>query len=513
MEPEKYTKNVKFSLDDLDLFSQASHDKNPLHLSEDYARKTPFAKRVVFGILGGLYGLAHLRDRPNLQLKKITFEFASPLFTDLEYSLEITEHYPSKALIRIYDGRRLMSKATAYFEIGQATKVKNVKPKSEHKEAILVDSNKIREGHQLKGNYCPDSEALRVLSNHLKLIDKGIDDLAILTLLWSSYFVGMEFPGRQALFSKLSLNFEEPLDKLDKPVSYMASVCKFDSRYYLTRTSFKLTASTITFASGEIQAFIRPNSTNATANSIEALMPRSNELRGKVALITGASRGLGAAIAQSLALQGCTVLVNFLNSLAEAEKLRAAMADAPGKIVLMQGDASNLSWCLSAKEEIISHYGQLDFLVCNACPAILPLWIESVAIDRVNDYIAKSLALMSVPLAAFLEVLANCSGSAIIISSTVATQSSPTNWPHYTSAKYAIEGLTKVAAAEYEDVKFVIVRPPKLLTDQTNTPLGRQGAVSVEKVASSIVQHLKKTLENSHIDILENIWQPDEKPL
>jgi NAD(P)-dependent dehydrogenase (short-subunit alcohol dehydrogenase family) len=498
---------IRFSPDDLELFSQASHDRNPLHLSDDYARKTPFANRVVFGILGGLSCLGHLQERVGSCLSKIVLEFPAALLVNLPYSLEITEISPEKAIVKIFDGRRQMSKMTAYFKAGDLKKLKDGIPQVARTEPAVLTASDLAVNLQIEELYYPNIDKLQELVNHLKLVNKGVGEIEIATLLWTSYLVGMELPGCQALFSKLTLNFEDFLSDAAPPFSYTASLIQFDDRYNLLRTKIKIAANGMPLAVGDIQSFLRPVSPNITTASIEMLMPKSEALKGKVALVTGASRGLGAAIAKSLALQGCTVITNFLHSRAEADQLRSTMADAPGEIVLMQGDAADRSWCLAAKQEIVDRYSKLDVLICNACPAILPLWIEPTAIERVNDYVSKSLALMSVPMSIFLELLSESSGWSTVISSIYASQITPPDLPHYVIAKYAIEGLTRAAAAEYSQVNFLLVRPPKLLTDQTNTPIGRQGAITTEEVAVKIVERLKKESCVGRLEILENVWR------
>jgi NAD(P)-dependent dehydrogenase (short-subunit alcohol dehydrogenase family) len=81
--------------------------------------------------------------------------------------------------------------------------------------------------------------------------------------------------------------------------------------------------------------------------------------------------------------------------------------------------------------------------------------------------------------------------------------SGPRRFAHYVAAKSAIEGLVRAASWEYEQVQHYIVRPPKLLTDQTNTPLSRQGAISPETVAASLVKTLTTTETSGSLKILE----------
>ncbi|MDJ0702067.1 MAG: SDR family NAD(P)-dependent oxidoreductase [Leptolyngbyaceae cyanobacterium MO_188.B28] len=500
--------SICFSNEDMALFSCASHDKNPLHLSEEYARKTPYANRVVFGVLGGLTCLGRLQNRPDFILSKITLDFPGAMFSDVPYSVEINDHSPDRATAKIYDGKRLLLKLKAHFYPGDSSlRLGPPPPKnSALDEASPLGVVDLKTDYLVKGEFFPSMQAFHDLNKRLGLIDKGLSEVQIATLLWSSYLVGMELPGRQALFSKLSLDFEQIDCDRSASIAYSARVKDFDSRFNLLRTEANLFTNGAPLATADIRSFVRPASPTTPNSAIEAIFPSSETLKGKVALVTGASRGLGATIAQSLALQGCTVLVNFLKSSGEAKRLQETMADAPGKIELLQGDASDLSWCESAKETLIKTYGKLDYLICNACPPILPLWLEPSATPRINDYVSKSLALMSAPMATFLDVLSENSGWNVIISSVYSVQAAPTDLPHYVSAKCAIEGLARIAAAEYGEANFLIVRPPKLLTDQTNTPLSSQGSIPTEAVAVKIAQRLEGPTCSGHLDILENVW-------
>jgi NAD(P)-dependent dehydrogenase (short-subunit alcohol dehydrogenase family) len=224
---------------------------------------------------------------------------------------------------------------------------------------------------------------------------------------------------------------------------------------------------------------------------VKKLVPASATLKGKVALVVGGSRGLGASIVQLLSLQGCKVLVAYHKSKTAAAALKTSLKDAPGEVSLLEGDASDITWCKEIRERIVRDEGKLDFLICSAGPALLPLSLGPHAIDRVNNHVRHSFALVSVPMAVFLDRLAETAGWNVVISST-AVRNTVAEWPHYVSAKHAIEGLVKVAAQQYKPVNFLVVRPPRLLTDLTNTPLGREGAIPSEKVAAKIVKRLSR---------------------
>ena len=89
----------------------------------------------------------------------------------------------------------------------------------------------------------------------------------------------------------------------------------------------------------------------------------------------------------------------------------------------------------------------------------------------------------------FLDTLSERSGWNVVISSAF-VRDLPAEWPHYVTAKYAVEGLVHWASAQHPKMHSLLVRPPKLLTDQTNTTFGRQGAMRVEQVATAVVGQL-----------------------
>src|ERR1700748_2390442 len=91
-----------------------------------------------------------------------------------------------------------------------------------------------------------------------------------------------------------------------------------------------------------------------------------SKLAGKVAVVTGASKGIGAAIAKSLAAEGASVVVNYASSKSGADKVVDAITKAGGKAVAVGGDVSKQAEAGGIVDAAIKNYGKLDILVNNS---------------------------------------------------------------------------------------------------------------------------------------------------
>src|SRR5260370_17397966 len=90
------------------------------------------------------------------------------------------------------------------------------------------------------------------------------------------------------------------------------------------------------------------------------------QLKGKAAVVTGASKGIGAAIAQELANDGAAVVINYANSPQQAEALAAKIRAAGGRAKAVRADVSKPAEARQLIKAAVSEFGQLDILVNNA---------------------------------------------------------------------------------------------------------------------------------------------------
>ncbi len=492
-----------FDRADLDLFGAASHDRNPLHLSDAYARRTPYGERVVYGVLGAIAALANAAERPGLALSSVNITFRHPLFAGVDYRIEVDESADGMDRIRILDGRRLMMTAAMTFGNDVAhPAMPSISGIASRSESVDRSLDETVEGLEARGLYAPSAPDLERLIDRWQVSNRGVASYGWAALLWCSYLVGMELPGLRALFWSLDLRIHLQNSGPQVPFAYRATVARSNKQLEYVDVEAELSAAEGPFASAKLRAFVRRESPSSNPAALERLLPRSARLCGKVAVVIGGSRGLGAAIVQALALQGCAVLATYRESVADAERVKTSVDRLPGTVEMIQGDAADEAWCRGVLSPLVATRGGLDILVCNASPAIRTLDLSVDEVQRFRAFASTSLDLVSVPMAALLEPLSGRSGCCVLISSS-AVRSLPTDWPHYIAAKCAAEGLMSWAATKYKSIRFVIARPPRLLTDQMNTPAGRQGALPVERAAAAIVERIGDSGGRESVEILE----------
>ncbi len=197
------------------------------------------------------------------------------------------------------------------------------------------------------------------------------------------------------------------------------------------------------------------------------------ELEGRVALVTGGSRGIGRAIAVALGGKGARVVVNYTANEAAANETAAAVAAVGGVAALKRFDVSDSAAVDAAIKEIVASEGGLHILVNNAGVAVNGLtltakdaeWKRSLDVNLTGTFNCTRSALRALLKAKDL-------GRIINITSITAETGSAGQAP-YVAAKAAVIGLTKTWAREYASRGITVnaVSPGYIDTDMTNSEL------------------------------------------
>ena len=215
-----------------------------------------------------------------------------------------------------------------------------------------------------------------------------------------------------------------------------------------------------------------------------------SKLKGKVAVVTGASKGIGAAIAKSLAAEGASVIVNYASSKAGADTVVSAIAAAGGKAVAVGGDVSKADQAKGIIAAAIKNFGRLDILVNNSgVYEFSP--IEAVTEEQFHKIFNINVLGVLLTTQAAVEHLGE--GASIINIGSGVSRITPPNSSVYTATKGALDAITGVLAKELGPKKIRVnsVNPGIVETEGTHsagfigsdfekaliqqTPLGRAG--------------------------------------
>ena len=240
-------------------------------------------------------------------------------------------------------------------------------------------------------------------------------------------------------------------------------------------------------------------------------------LEGKVAVVTGASRGIGKAIAKKLALQGAKVIINYNGSEEKALAVKAEIEEAGGQAVVYQCNVADYAACEIFIQTVIKEQGSLDILVNNAGitrDGLLMKMSEEDFDQVVNTNLKGAFHTMRF---AARQMLKQRSGRIINMSSVVGV-SGNAGQVNYAASKAGVIGMTKSAARELASrgVTVNAVAPGFISTDMTSVlsdkvkeaaegqiPLGRFGkpedvAAAVAFLASEEAEYI--TGQVLHVD-------------
>ena len=193
------------------------------------------------------------------------------------------------------------------------------------------------------------------------------------------------------------------------------------------------------------------------------------KLQGKVAIVTGASKGIGAGIAKALAAEGASVVVNYATSKEGADKVVKQITSEGGKATAVHGDMSKATNVQRLFKETTDLYGSIDILVNNA--GIFKF--EPLEAVKEEEFHREFNTNVLGPILAIQEGVKHFgpNGGSVINISSVASQLSPPNSVVYSATKGALDSVTRVLAKELGalNIRVNTLAPGGVETEGTHT--------------------------------------------
>lgn len=314
----------------------------------------------------------------------------------------------------------------------------------------LVTVDEVDSFAQLTGDYNPvhiDPEFAK-LTNFGKRVVHGM-----LTSSFISTIIGMRIPGPGSLWLSQTINFVNP--------TYIGDVIEIKA------TVIRISRSTRTISLAIV--IVNQNGLKLVEGDSVVRMLDVNKTRKqnmdsgrKIVLITGGSRGIGAATAIKLANEGYFVVINYVNGKADAEQLVSEINADEKRSIAIQADVSNWSDVDSLFTQVESQKGPILYLVHCAAPIPVPQLFEELTWDAFQSNIDVQLkGAFNCAKRAIPKMLESSNGSIVHLGSIFTDGTPPVQQSAYITVKAALNSLTHSLAVEYgpKGIRFNSVNP------------------------------------------------------
>lgn len=315
----------------------------------------------------------------------------------------------------------------------------------------------------------------------------------MLTASFISTLIGKHLPGPGSLWVSQKLEFLSPVRVGDR-IEISAEIKKIHLTHRLITLSINI-KNQLNRAVIRGEAVVKWPEKRARKNEANQDLPSQ-----KVALVTGASRGIGAEIALKLAQQGYFVYINFNSSQSKAIKVLEQVLSAGGKGEIIQGDVFNEKSVSQIFSEITLKHNRLDVLVNNASPTIQETDVFDLNWASLEDQFLPHIKSMYVCIKEAIPLFEKNRGGCVVNIGSVVVDEPPTKWLGYNLGKGCVHLMTKnlAAALGSKGVRINTVAPGMTETDLTmdmperqlmllkmKTPLGK--LAQPKEIAETVV--------------------------
>ncbi len=467
-------------------FVALTADRSSLHTDEAFGRRCLYRRNVAQGMLPLLFIAALEPGLAGGVIKRMAARFIKPVFPydRLELIAQITGMDPAQDLceveFRLLNQDSAMVVTTGSLALGygqglnQATGDGAQAPMIHEpleEQCALLDA--IAKGHETEFAFEVTPAHVQTLLAMLPATHVPAEPCDLANLLGTSLLstlVGMRMPGKFAVFLDFQLAFHQQLRWNQRYLVKAKVTFKSESASTVVQTvSFHEAGDHTEVATGKVSSQVYPPPPQMPA--LAALKAQDSDLglKGKVVLVTGASRGIGETTAKLFAVHGAKVALNYFRGRQDAERIVEEITAHGGSAIALEADVANRQQVRQMLQSLWEQFQSLDVLVNNAVDNLYPAGFLNLSWDSVQrdlDVILKGAfhcCQEAIPL-----MLKKGRGKIINVSS-IATEVPPPNQAKLVVAKSALEGLSRSLAVEFasQNIQVNMVVPSLVETDLT----------------------------------------------
>lgn len=210
------------------------------------------------------------------------------------------------------------------------------------------------------------------------------------------------------------------------------------------------------------------------------------KLEGKVAIITGASRSIGAAIAKCYAREGAKVVVNYLSNAEQARQVVADIRKNGGEAIACGADVSETDQVQGMVEETIRTYGRVDILVNNAAIDPRMRWDE-ITLEQWDTVMGVNVRSQFLCAKAVFPYMRDQGYGKIVNVSSVTFFTGQKGYVHYVASKGAIIGFTRALAREVGEHRITVncITPGAVLTETEEEKIGSEASAKAGEMLAA----------------------------
>jgi 3-oxoacyl-[acyl-carrier protein] reductase len=316
------------------------------------------------------------------------------------------------------------------------------------------------------------------------------------TLLIST-MVGMRLPGKFATFVNFEINFKGSLEP-GKSYRMTGKVEKYSEASQRADLSIAIDApedpSGANLAQGKAYSLVSPPPGEEVSFSEIQGSSMDLGLKGRVALVTGASRGIGCATAKLLASLGARVVVHYFRGEADARRIVEEISGSNGEARCLQADLREPEQIRTLVEQVAREWGTVDILVNNAVAEFSPKDVLKLEWDDYLGELEVSLKGLHAICRNVIPLMKKQSRGKIINLSSIATLSPVAGQNKYITAKSAVEGYTRSLAVELASSGIQVNLVLPAMTDTSllaNLPRSLIDRIGQERTAGRILKPIE----------------------